>query len=530
MRKTVALALLLLIQSTSLGLGCGSSGASSDDAGAHEGGRDDASFADGTRPDHAVSDAGPDVYDPTAQEKMEFSELLDFANTELTKSATPGVSLAVVLHGRLAFAAGLGKKNTASGAPVTTSTLFRAASMTKMITAATAMTLVEEGKLDLMSPITNYLPWFQLTGGANPSSITLNGLLSHSSGFPADTIGQCGPTTSGARPAFFMANPQPQWFSPGAAWVYSNTGFALAATVAEAAAGKGSAYEDLAEARILGPSGMTSATFDVDAAEKADHATGYYLETDGSVLDAFEPTDLDCPLLRPPGGLLATATDYAHFAEVLIANGGSVLKPSSVAAMESPHADMHTWASQDYGYALITDRWPYVAHASIWHDGQLPGFASMLFMVPDLEFAVVVFANSSGGPPSYDASEDIANQAVLLFLPAPTNDGITTTTPPSAWTGYTGTYDDHSGWLGTGIVVSIDAPDGGTPSLTVQAPNALSFDGTGAAAPLQGALEQAAVDTWVLPGGSGESVTFFPGADAGTSGYFATRVGVGIRP
>jgi CubicO group peptidase (beta-lactamase class C family) len=435
----------------------------------------------------------------------------------------------VVLHGRLAFAAGVGTKSSASGEPVTTSTLFRAASMTKMITAATAMTLVEEGKLDLSAPITKYLPWFTLQGGADPSSISTGALLSHTSGFPADTIGICSATTSGAsttgpRAAFFMNDPQPQWFLPGAAWVYSNTGFSLAATVSEAAAGAGSTYEDLAQKRVLGPAGMTTATFDVAAAEKADHATGYVLSTSNTVVATVEPNDLDCPILHPYGGLLATATDYAHFAEALLANGGSVLKPSSVAAMESPHADMHTWASQDYGYALIHQFAPYATHASVWHDGSLPGFLSITWLIPDFDFAVVVLVNAAGT--LVPVTVDIAGEAIQLFCPQPETAMVTLTTPPSAWAGYPGTYDDPWGILGSGIVVSLDTPDGGAPQLMVNAPNAVDF--LGSPAPVAGAMVQVAVDSWAMPGGTG--VTFFPGSDGGTSQYFATRNGVGIRP
>ena len=138
----------------------------------------------------ASSDAATDS-GPTAEEQAAFDQLVQFTQTELQKSHVPGASIAVVLHGKLMFAAGVGKRNLTSGDPVTTSTLFRVASMSKMIVGATAMSLVDEGKLDVNAPITNYLPWFALASGYDATTVTTASLLEHTSGFPCDTIGIC---------------------------------------------------------------------------------------------------------------------------------------------------------------------------------------------------------------------------------------------------------------------------------------------------------------------------------------------------
>lgn len=474
--------------------------------------------------DDASTDAGPaDAgYQPTAAETAAFNTFLLNVKTLLADSHTPGASVAIVLHGQLAFAAGVGLKDTASNAAVTTSTLFRVASMSKMVLAATAMTLVDEGKLDLDAPITQYLPSFKLESGFDPTTLHMTNLLSHSSGFPCDTIGFCGTGTSGARQAFFDANPQPLWAAPGVTYDYSNAGFALAAGVIEAAAGESDGdYEQLAASRIFGPVGMTTATFDAATATAADHATGYVIDSNGSVTGTVEPESEACPMLDPPGGILATATDYAHFAEMMLANGGSVLQPSSVAAIESPHILMHSYADQSYGYALISQSPPYGDHPIVWHNGALDGYLSEMIMSPFDGFAVVALINASGGTASPDA---ICTDALPLFI-STAESWPTGATPPSDWASYVGTYDDHFGTLGTGIQVFIDV-DGGSTSLMVNAPNATDFDGTGM--PFSGAMTQAADDTWVLPDEYNEGVSFFPG-DAGTSGYFVTRRGTGVR-
>lgn len=474
--------------------------------------------------DTATTDAAIDAAEagPTADEIASFQALLADAQTQLDTSGTPGASIAVVLHGKLAFAAGLGKKNVASGAMVTTSTLFRAASMSKMIVAATAMSLVRDGKLDVNAPITTYLPWFALKAPFDASTVTLEHLLTHTSGFPSDTISQCAAATSGPRQAFFAANPQPLWAPPGAVYDYSNTGFALASVVLTAAAGLADTdYEKLAHDRVFVPAGMTTATFDAAAAMTADYATGYALDPANKVVATDEPSALDCPLLHPPGGVMATASDYAHFAEALLAGGGAMLSKDGVDAMEAPHADTRGFATQSYGYGLVHQFAPYPAHASVWHDGSLPGFLSMLWMIPDSNLAVVVLVNARGRK---NVAEAIIGSALGRFIPD-ARPGVATKTPSASWSKYAGTYDDAFGTLGVGVNVSVGAADGGATAVTIDAPNATDF--AGGAFPVHGVMQQQAIDQWSLPDGT--SATFFPN-DAGTTTYLATRRGVAIKP
>ena len=496
-RTTIALLALLVA--------CGPDSAEPDGGG-------DADTSDAQAPDAA--DGGP-----TQAEQAAFDKLVSFAQSDLTKSGTPGVSIAVVLHGKLTFAAGVGKRNL-KGDPVTTSTLFRVASMSKMIVGATAMTLVDQGKLDLSAPITSYLPWFALANGYDASTITTAALLSHTSGFPCDTIGICDSQTNGDRKTFFVGYPQPLWAPPGAVYDYSNTGFALAAAVVEAAAGapEGS-YEQLAHDRVFVPAGMTTATYDATAVQNGDHAPGYSLDASGKVNGTFEPLTLECPMLHPYGGVMATASDYAHFAEMIIAGGGTTMTSASVTAMTSGHANMHTFATQEYGYGLIHQFSPYPDHASVWHDGALPGYLSEMWMVPDDGFAVVAIANGRGT--QYDVPDDIVGEALSLFI-SEARQVPPLTTSPSTWGAYVGTYDDTLALLGTGVTVSLD--DAGT-KLLVDAPSSRDYSNN--LAPVSGQMTQYAIDEWGMPDGTG--VTFFPDVDGGAAKYFVTRRGVASR-
>jgi CubicO group peptidase (beta-lactamase class C family) len=392
-----------------------------------------------------------------------------------------------------------------------------------MILAATAMSLVEEGKLDLQKPITTYLPWFALKAPFDASAITTQQLLTHTSGFPCDTIPVC--PSSGPRQAWFAdaANAQPLWAPPGAVYDYSNTGYALASVVLTAAAGvPDSAYEQLVHDRVFQPAGMDTATYDVDITENGDFATGHVLDDKGRVVSVTVPDQLACPMQNPFGGILATPSDYAHFIEALLAGGGKMLKASSVAEMEAPHTPTGLFPGQGYGYAIESEPNPYAPSRLLFHGGSLPGYLSVVFIIPDLQFGVVVMVNTRGG--SGAIPDDIAIAALPRFFPQMARKWPNGATDPSQWAGYTGAYSDPYGQLGT-ITVSLQPSDGGVPALIVDAPSAKSFAGT--ALPIHGAMTQAGNDVWTFPDQT--EATFFP-SDAGVYDRLVTRRGVALRP
>ena len=364
-----------------------------------------------------------------------------------------------------------------------------------------------------------YLPWLALQAPFDAGTITVEHLLTHTSGFPCDTLLPCRAATRGARQAWFAANPQPLWAPPGTAFDYSNFGFVLASLAVTSAAGTtDDQYEALVHDLVFVPAGMATATFDSAAAAAGDHASGHILNASHVVTGRLEPTTNDCPLLHPSGGILATASDYAHFAEALIAGGGSMLHPASVAAMESAHQGLRTFDSQAYGYGLDTQDYPYRGHALVWHDGSWAGFLSSTFVVPDFGFAVVTMLNAIGNRAS---AENINVSALQRFL-AQSRQWPVLKTAPALWSPYAGTYDDPFGELGT-VTVTVGPDAGGTTQVVVDAPDAKK---NGVAAPISGAMTQSAGDAWAMPDGTG--ATFFPDA-SGVPTYFVTRRGVGVR-
>ncbi len=431
-----------------------------------------------------------------------------FVQSTLAKYDIPGAQIAVVLDGKLAFAKSLGVKTHGGGDAVADTTRFRVASLSKVVLAATALSLVEEGKLDLGRPVTDYAKSFAMKAPADASAITVEQLLTHTSGVPDMKVSF--KTCSGvpSLTAFFTSTDpaQPSWSPPGKVWDYSNRGFAVAGWALEGASSQ--TYDALATARVLGRAGMTAATFDVGAATAGDHAVGWAKDPTTGAATSYEPNAFDCVASRPPAGVLATATDYAHFIETLLAGGGTMLSPASVAKLFTGHASTDGVPGEQYSYGLFVHD-GYKGLDVVHHNGEWDaGFLASMWIVPSAKFGVVVFYNGMGRAP--DEASRFAIDTYLGVAKVPPPDY---STPVATWSKYAGTYVDPNRF-GT-ITVTFD-----TGLLRVSIPQ------VGVSNAL---LDQSAGDAFTFPWGTAtEPVTFYPG-DTGMPAWFVTRSGVGAK-
>ncbi|MGA0608127.1 serine hydrolase domain-containing protein [Phenylobacterium sp. VNQ135] len=244
-----------------------------------------------------------------------------------------GAYLLVGRKGKVAFEEGFGVQGPGQTAPVTNETIFRVFSMTKPIVSVTAMTLVEEGKLDIDAPVSKYLPEYanlvvwQNDGTTVPATkpMLVRHLMSHTSGLiygfvqPGSPIGKA--WAAGGENRNDLPNREyakviaklPLKAEPGTAWNYSRSTDVLGAVV-EVAGGK--PLDVLIRERITAPLGMTDTAFyqpEAKRARFAEPAKGdpmvYY--------DYAKPT----PFLSGGGGLSSTTEDYLRFVLMLAGDG-----------------------------------------------------------------------------------------------------------------------------------------------------------------------------------------------------------------
>jgi len=195
---------------------------------------------------------------PSGQEPpLRLSEPLDDIITDLEsyipermrEDDIPGLSIALIRNGQIVWTEGFGVTNVITDKPVTPGTVFEVASISKVVTAYTALRLVEQGKLSLDEPLNAYLsePWLPPSDYAD--RITLRHLASHSSGL-----------TDGIIPSVDKSIA----FEPGSDFLYSGVGALYVQEAIEQVTGK--SLEDAAREAVFEPLGMSSSSF----ANKAD--------------------------------------------------------------------------------------------------------------------------------------------------------------------------------------------------------------------------------------------------------------------
>lgn len=184
-----------------------------------------------------------------AQPRLRASEPLDqvvadlerFVPAYMAEQDIPGVAVALVRDGHVAWSEGFGVANRITGEPVTPETRFAVASNSKVVTAYIALRLVDEGLLSLDEPLNTYLPEPWLPPSQYREAITLRRVLSHSSGLGHLTLGR------------------EIRFVPGSGYSYSAVGFSYLQAVLEEVSGQ--PLEELARAMVFEPLRMADSTF-----------------------------------------------------------------------------------------------------------------------------------------------------------------------------------------------------------------------------------------------------------------------------
>ncbi|NIO28919.1 MAG: serine hydrolase [Candidatus Latescibacteria bacterium] len=308
------------------------------------------------------------------------SELNTSIPALMEKGRVPGLQIALIRDGKIVWEKELGIKNTVSREPVTSETIFEAASLTKPFFAYAVMRLVEEGVLDLDTPLVQYLPrelieeemghsldlegfrrdWFE--------KITARHVLSHTGGMPHGERG----------------TPYPLSFEPGTNYKYSADGYYFLQKAIEFL--KKQKLEFIMDAYVLEPLGMTKSSMVWQDSYENTMANGH--DAYGTPQDFRKRTEA-----HAGASLYTTAADYGRFVCAML--NGEGLAENTVKEMLARviDVDKDMGIGWSLGFGLQTD----TNGTAFWQWGDYGIFRNYILAYPEHKIAVVYLANSFYG-------------------------------------------------------------------------------------------------------------------------------------
>ncbi|MBA2117974.1 serine hydrolase domain-containing protein [Bremerella alba] len=334
-----------------------------------------------------------------------------------------GASLAVAYQGRLVYAKGFGYADLARKQHVQPTSLFRIASLSKPITAAAVMKLVEAEKVQLDQPIVPLLALDFLEDDpqswADPrlADITVRHCLQHTGGFDKQASGDPLALSHQIRDALDVTFPLSQDnllqfaltrkldFDPGHQYAYANIGYLMLGRLIEQLSGQ--TYQAYVQQEILHPLGIRSMQLARTLKEDAAPAEVQYRDAKGRTgpnvlgLESEDPVPFPYGIERienvsSAGGWLASAVEVTRFASGLFFPQGKPLlnKQSQEQMFAKPHISGATpdWNGAYYGCGwLVRPVQGKLLPWTCWHTGQLAGVSSLLVARADGVCFTVLF-------------------------------------------------------------------------------------------------------------------------------------------
>ena len=316
-------------------------------------------------------------------------QVYQLARNALRDHPAPGISIGVQRGGEVVFAGGFGYADLENEVPATADTVYRIGSVTKQFTAAAAMLLVEEGKLDLSADLREYLPDYDTQGFEVP----VERLLNHTSGIKGYTempeFWERSRLDLGHEAMLELFSEPPFEFEPGDRYQYNNSGYYLLGVLIERLSGM--SYTEFLEARLFGPLGLERTHYLRNGPLVPGRAEGYEVGEDGGFVND-EPLSMELPYAA--GSLGASVLDLLAWQRALAS--GAAVSPAGYERMTA-RGSLVNEDPVHYGYGLgISEEH---GLAKISHGGGINGFRAELALYPEEDLGIAVLINSGSGRP-----------------------------------------------------------------------------------------------------------------------------------
>jgi CubicO group peptidase (beta-lactamase class C family) len=348
--------------------------------------------------------------------------------TELARHAgVPGTVLGIWADGREVLAA-CGVLNRATAVPVTADSLFQIGSITKIWTATMIMQLVDEGRLSLDTTVSQVLPGARLGSEDVGDQVTVQHLLTHTSGLDGDIFTDTGRGDDCVQRYVGQLDGAASAFPPGGAYSYCNSGYVLLGRIIEVLDGR--SWDSSLRERVCGPLELTQTVTLPEEAILHRAAVGH--DSRGGRVHVW-----GLPRSVGPAGLITGAAhDLLAFARFHLdggctSDGKRLLSEASTADMQQAKAEIPGFGSSGsaVGLGWRVDRWD--GQTIVGHDGDTVGQSAYLRISPEARVAVCLLTNSASSATLYRElfTEVFGTLAGITMPTGPRPSGGTSTDP-----------------------------------------------------------------------------------------------------
>ena len=337
------------------------------------------------------------------------------------KHKLPCLGAAVIVEGKLAGVGVVGVRKLGADVPAQTTDLFHLGSCTKAMTATVIARMVEEGALKWNRPLEKYFPDWKEKIHPDYRRVTLKQLLCHRAGLPDNpsfVLRLKGLSAKEAEsPALRLevaraALAGAPASAPGTKFAYSNTGYILAAAIAEKVTGK--TWEKLMREKLFQPLNMTTAGFGPPGdAQKIDqpwpHKTGLF----GGV-SPIAPGDLGSdnpPFYASAGTVHCSLADWEKFTLLHLGHpeNSNIVTSATLTRLHS----LPFGGDYGYGWSVVERDW--AGGKALTHAGSNTVNFAVIWLAPRKDFAVLIVTNR-GGDSAFEACDKAAGALIKRYL------------------------------------------------------------------------------------------------------------------
>jgi len=316
-----------------------------------------------------------------------------------------GLAVAVVKDDKVLLERGIGYANASTREPVTASTVFRLASLSKAFATAMAALMVQDGVISWDTKISNVLPTFALADVNASQKVTVADILSHRVGLPHNTYDRMLEADEPYEELVTRLAEVPMACPVGDCYGYQNIAFSLIGDVTYAVTGDFFYHE--VETHIFHPLGMETATYGRDALEGTKSWARPHRRA-GRGWIPFTPNEAYYHV-PPAAGVNASVRDMEQWLIAQMGGKPDVLSPAVLDVLHTPVVATDRERSStpwrrgrllNAQYALGWRVYDYAGQTLIFHAGAVQGYRAMIAFLPKYRFGAVMLWNCQSAAPS----------------------------------------------------------------------------------------------------------------------------------